>query len=99
MNDSNELPPQKSLHPDSHLNPAKLAGFDRLSTDVRLNSLLPGDDKGCLKTRRDGTILDRHHRIRVLRNRGVDVDRLPREISEKESEEQDLKDVDPATLA
>jgi hypothetical protein len=47
------------------------------------NSLLPGQ-KDCLKTRPDGTILDGHHRIYILRIRGVDVDALTREIILKE---------------
>ena len=51
-----------------------------------LASLLPGLE-GCLKTRPEGTILDGHHRIHVLRHRGVDVDALPREIVEKDQEQ------------
>jgi len=47
-----------------------------------MNSLVPGQ-RDCLKTRRDGTIIDGHHRIHVLRLRGVDVNLLPREIIEK----------------
>ena len=88
MTDSIQQPPLKPLHSDGDLNPAKLAGFDKLSTEVLLGSLLPGNDKGCLKTRRDGTILDGHHRICILRKRGVDVDKLPRETIEKTLEEQ-----------
>jgi hypothetical protein len=30
--------------------------------------------------RQDGTVLDGHHRIAVLRERGVAVDTLPREV-------------------
>jgi len=47
-----------------------------------MNSLVPGQ-RDCLKTRLDGTIIDGHHRIHVLRLRGVDVDVLPREIIAK----------------
>ena len=71
--------PLRPLHPDSSLSPAKLAEMERGNTDVLQSSLLPGQ-KDCLKTRPDGTILDGHHRIYVLRTRGVDVDTLPREI-------------------
>jgi hypothetical protein len=81
-----ELPqhtPLKSLHSESSLNAGKLAQMERLSTEDLLASLLPGL-KGCLKTRPEGTILDGHHRIYVLRRRGVDVDGLPREIVIKE---------------
>jgi len=85
MTESDRLPPLKSLHPDSYLNPAKLASYDRLETDVLVASLDPTRDKGCLKTRRDGTILDGHHRVCILRRRGINVDRLSREIIGKES--------------
>jgi hypothetical protein len=57
--------------------------MERLSTEVLLKSLLPGR-KDCLKTRLDGTMLDGHHRISILRGRGVAVDNLPREIIERE---------------
>lgn len=63
MSETEPLPPLKQLHPDSALNAGKLAFFDRLATGVLLESLVPGRDQGCLKTRRDGTILDGHHRI------------------------------------
>jgi hypothetical protein len=38
----------------------------------------------CLKARPDGTILDGHHRVHVLRTRGENVDALPREILERD---------------
>jgi len=53
--------------------------MERLSTDVLKQSLIPGQGD-CLKTRPDGTILDGHHRIHILRKRGVAVDTLPREV-------------------
>ncbi len=61
----------------------KLIEMDRKSTEELILSLAPGQ-KDCLKTRRDGTILDGHHRLYVLRKRGVNVDELPRDIIEKE---------------
>src|SRR6266566_9648030 len=70
------VPPLKPLHPNSSLSPVKLAQMGRLATDVLERSLIPGQ-KHSLKTRPDGTILDGHHRIHVLRERGVDVDALP----------------------
>src|SRR5438552_2756289 len=73
------VPPLKPLHPNSSLSPVKLAQMGRLATDVLERSLIPGQ-KHSLKTRPDGTILDGHHRIHVLREGGVDVDALPREI-------------------
>jgi hypothetical protein len=76
-------PPLRALHPDASLSPAKLAEMERRTTDVLQNSLLPGQ-KDSLKTRPDGTILDGHHRIYILRRRGVDVDSFPREIIVRE---------------
>jgi len=72
-------PPLKPLHPDTSLSPAKLAQMELLPTEVLRLSLVPGQ-RDCLKTRPDGTILDGHHRIHILRKRGVDVDGLPREV-------------------
>jgi hypothetical protein len=63
----------------------KLAKIDRLSTD-EIRESLSLDLKDCLKTRPDGTILDGHHRIYLLRMRGVDVDKLPREIVVKDQQ-------------
>jgi hypothetical protein len=85
MAESSEFASLKPLHPDSSLNAAKLAKMMRLSTEELLASLVPGR-ADCLKTRRDGTILDGHHRIYILRQRGVDVDNLPRDVIVKEQE-------------
>jgi hypothetical protein len=85
MVDLPQYPPLKPLHPDSSINPLKIALLERLSTEALQTSLLPGQE-GCLKTRPEGTILDGHHRIHILRQRGVDVDRLPREIVVKDQE-------------
>jgi len=59
--------------------------MERLSIEALRDSLVPGL-KDCLKTRPDGTILDGHHRIHILRQRGVDVDRLPRDVVVKDPE-------------
>ena len=48
-----------------------------------MESLKPGQPNS-LKTRPDGTVIEGHHRVKVLRDRGVDVDSLPREVIEKE---------------
>lgn len=53
------------------------------TTAVLLASLGLGQ-RDCLKARPDGTILDGHHRVYVLRSRGIDVDTLPREIIVRE---------------
>ena len=73
------LPRLKPLHPDSSLNAVKLAYLDKLSTEILRASLAPGR-RDCLKAREDGTILDGHHRIQILRGRGEDVDLLPRDV-------------------
>jgi hypothetical protein len=76
-------PPLKSLHPDSSLSQVKLAQFSKLSTEDLLDSLSPGAP-GSLKTRPDGTVIDGHHRLAVLRQRGVDVETMPREVIPKD---------------
>ena len=77
-------PPLKFLHPDSSLSEAKLGQFDKLSTQELIDSLKPGQP-GSLKVRPDGTVMDGHHRIKILRDRGVDIDTLPRETIPKDS--------------
>ena len=81
-----QYPPLKALHPEISLNPVKIALLERLSTETLLASLLPGQE-GCLKMRPEGTILDGHHRIHILRQRGVDVDGLPREVVVKDPQQ------------
>jgi hypothetical protein len=69
----------KPLHSDDALSKAKLQAMGKSDTDTIQRLLLPGNEH-CLKARPDGTILDGHHRIKVLRERGVDVNALPREV-------------------
>lgn len=76
-------PPLKSLHAESTLNPVKLQRFTRLSDSELVESLKPGQP-GALKTRPDGTMMDGHHRVRVLRDRGIPVDDLPRDVIPKD---------------
>lgn len=78
-------PPLKPLHLDSSLSSAKLAKLDLVSTDQLKDSLLPGKINS-LKARGDGTLLDGHHRIFVLRQRGINVDLLPPEIVKGETD-------------
>jgi len=70
------------IHSDDSLLELKLNQFAQSSTESLINSLLPGNE-GSLKVRPDGIMLDGHHRIKILRDRGVDVDALPREIIPK----------------
>jgi hypothetical protein len=81
-----QYPPLKFLHPESFLSQAKLAVMEKAATETLIASLVPGH-RDCLKTRPDGTILDGHHRIHVLRKRGIEVDTLPSEIVQKASDD------------
>jgi hypothetical protein len=73
--------PLKPLHAESSLSQPKVLTFMKLSTSDLIRSLYPGES-GALKVKEDGTIMDGHHRVFVLRERGVDVDALPRETWE-----------------
>jgi len=79
MRDELLAPPLRSLHSEATLSRVKLDLFRRLSTVDLIESLIPGRP-GALKARPDGTVLDGHHRLVVLRERGVAVDALPREV-------------------
>lgn len=72
-------PPLKPLHSDISLSQAKLGQLDKLTNQEIMDSLKQGKP-GSLKVRPDGMIIDGHHRIKILRDRGLDVDSLPREI-------------------
>ena len=75
-------PPLQPLHLGSVLSQAKLNHYARLTTEELIRSLAPGT-VGALKTRPDGTVIDGHHRIAILRDRGIEVDQLPREVLAK----------------
>ena len=72
-------PPLRLLHSEAILSRVKLDQFRRLSTVELVESLGLGRP-GALKARPDGTVLDGHHRLVVLRERAVEVDALPREV-------------------
>ena len=75
-------PPLKSLHSYISLSQAKLGQLDKLTNQEIMDSLKPGQP-GLLKIRPDGMIIEGHHRIKILRDRGFNVDALPREIIPK----------------
>ena len=79
-------PPLRLLHSEALLSRVKLDQFRRLST-VELTESLALGRAGALKARPDGTVLDGHHRLVVLRERGVNVDALPREVLPQEVRE------------
>jgi len=83
--DSSRGPNLTFLHSESTLNRVKLELFRRLSTHELKSSLVPGQ-RGSLKVRPDGSVLDGHHRLTVLVERGEDIHQLPREIMEKTHE-------------
>ena len=78
----NQQPPLRPLHSDSSLVASKLNKYQKRSDQELIDSLRPGQTHS-LKVRPDGLIVDGHHRIKILRDRGVDVDSLPREIVPK----------------
>jgi len=75
------MTPLKFLH--SEMNRVKIEVFRRLSSTELCASLAPGRP-GSLKASPDGTVLDGHHRVTVLLERGVNIHELPREIMEKD---------------
>ena len=76
-------PPLKSLHSDESLIKSKLDDYASKSSQDLMDSLAPGQP-GSLKVRPDGTVIDGNHRIKILRDRQVDVDSLPRVIIPKD---------------
>ena len=79
------IPKLRFLHSANLLNGVKLETFRRLPTEAIKFALQPGQP-GSLKTRLDGTLLDGHHRLFVLLERGEIIDQLAREIIEKDHE-------------
>jgi hypothetical protein len=75
-------PELKFLHSEETLIKLKLEYFRRFSTEDLIESLKP-ESEGALKTKQDGTMMDGHHRIKVLIERGIEVNKLPREIWER----------------
>ena len=81
-----EKPRLRFLHSEAAMNSVKLDRFRRLPTAAIITSLHPAQS-GSLKARPDGTVLDGHHRLLVLLERGENIDELPREIIQKETHE------------
>jgi hypothetical protein len=77
-------PPLQALHSEGSLSHAKLLQYSKLSTQEIIDSLRPGEP-GALKVRPDGTVIDGHHRLKILYDRGIDIDALPRDILPQES--------------
>ena len=72
-------PSVRFLHSEAILSQVKLEQFRAIATAEIAESLRPGQP-GALRTKADGTVLEGHHRLVVLRERGVDINALPREV-------------------
>lgn len=72
-------PPLKFLHKTANLRKSTLDSVRKQSTDDLIKSLTPGS-KEALRVKPDGTVMNGHHRLQVLKERGVDINQLPREI-------------------
>jgi len=66
--------PITRLHPDSSLNPGKLADIRKMSNNEIVDSLSSGPEQ--LKLRPDGTVRNGNHRVKVLEERGFDTSTL-----------------------
>jgi hypothetical protein len=75
-----ERPKLSSIHGEATIraNPA-LTFWEKQATADIVNSLVPGSNI-TLIVKPDGTILDGNTRVWILRQRGYDVDTLPRTI-------------------
>ena len=69
--------PLRSLHGKDAVSQTSIEYWSRRSTDEIIDSLGP-DAAEPLRVKPDGTVMDGNTRIKVLRDRGVDVDALPR---------------------
>lgn len=80
--EADRVNPLRLLHPDSTF----ARGAYRLSldywrkqpTDLILGSLRPGSSAGSLTVKKDGTVMQGNTRVKVLLERGYNVNALPR---------------------
>ena len=82
---SEDRPPVRRIHSDRTLesgsNRYNLEYWRKQPTEDIIESLKPGRPES-LKVKPDGRIVNGNTRIQVLQARGVDVDKLPREVVE-----------------
>ncbi len=76
--------PLRPLHSASTLSQSKLDQFAKMGSQELIESLKPGQP-GSLKVTPDGLMMDGHHRVQVLRDRGIDVNSPPRAIISKDA--------------
>ena len=76
-------PPLRRIHSDQTLeagsNSVALEYWRKQPTDEIVKSLQPGTPEG-LKIKPDGRIMNGNMRIKVLEERGFDINSLPREV-------------------
>jgi hypothetical protein len=76
-------PPLQRIHPDATYQSGKaqlaLGHWRRPPADAIVRSLAPGG-REALRVQADGRIMNGNTRIKVLEERGYDVNRLPREV-------------------
>ena len=74
--------PLKRLHPDGSISASSLKDgrkqpVERIVDSLKVDSLKPGRAEPPV-VMADGTVMQGNHRVKVLQERGYDVDRLPR---------------------
>jgi hypothetical protein len=72
-------PPLRSIHPDGSLRKSSLDFWGKKSNQEIVDSLRAGQPEA-LRVYPDGRIANGNTRVKILRDRGFDVDALPREI-------------------
>ena len=81
----NGYPPLRRIHSNRTLEAGfsrlSLEHWRRLSTDEIVRSLRPGNPEA-LRVTPDGRIMNGNTRIKVLEERGFDINSLPREVLE-----------------
>lgn len=76
-------PPLRLLHSEATMSQVELERFRAMTTAELIESLRPGRTGGLI-TRPDGTVLEGHHRLVILRERGIEIDGLPRDVLPRE---------------
>jgi len=75
-----EIVALKFLHSEQLLeNNSNINAIRQMPTQEIIDSLKPGQP-GALKVKADGTVMDGNTRLRVLEERGVDINSLPRDL-------------------
>jgi len=73
--------PLKRIHDTKLLAKANLPYWRKQSTEAIIKSLRPGEEEP-LTVKPDGRVFQGNTRIKVLQERGIDVDSLPRVLKD-----------------